>query len=578
MRKLKIDRQCITLGLSALLFGIGSATAWAADEIIHDAEYYVLEAQHGDKWAAEDKELKSKLAELKAKHGTPPNIIHIMWDDTPVGEVGIPQIQKMRGWETPNINQFSSDGIFFTRMYTEPSCTPSRAATLTGRHAVRNGMYNVGFPYEYGGLAAEEVTAAEVLSEAGYATAFYGKSHLGDVESSYMNKQGFDEALWSPYNQVPSLYIPQLEAAGAIRPGSLHPEILPDDPYDIDKGWRPKGYVWALEGVKDGPVSEWGTPPNLADYIAMDGESQKRISSFMKKSIAAKKPFYVAYWPQITPFSGFPEKVTVSAALLQEGLARFDVYVGSLMEELKALGIEENTLVIMMADNGPMTHNGPPGMVETLYRGGKGDFLEGGVRVPAFARWPGVIEEGQIVGDIIHETDLFTTFANIAGATRYIPTDRIIDGIDQTSLLLNGDGNSRRDYVFIYTGNQLAATVKGRYKRDWRNAQPGLSGPEFYDLYNDPREVQGQLISLFPVKPMFSIMKTRHLMMKEAYPDKGQNRDFPFKNVVNARPETIKASKPRLDPKKLPFDPREAILRVPEWDNLDRGWGSGDNN
>jgi len=577
MRKHKIDRQCITLGLSVMLLGIGTATAWAADEIIHDAEYYVLEAQHGDKWAAEDKELKAKLAELKAKHGTPPNIIHIMWDDTPVGEVGIPQIQKMRGWETPNINQFSSDGIFFTRMYTEPSCTPSRAATLTGRHAVRNGMYNVGFPYEYGGLAAEEVTAAEVLSEAGYATAFYGKSHLGDVESSYMNKQGFDEALWSPYNQVPSLYIPQLEAAGAIRPGSLHPEILPDDPYDIDKGWRPKGYVWALEGVKDGPVSEWGTPPNLADYIAMDGESQKRISSFMKKSIAAKKPFYVAYWPQITPFSGFPEKVTVSAALLQEGLARFDVYVGSLMEELKVLGIEENTLVIMMADNGPMTHNGPPGMVETLYRGGKGDFLEGGVRVPAFARWPGVIEEGQIVGDIIHETDLFTTFANIAGAKKHIPTDRIIDGIDQTSLLFNGDGNSRRDYVFIYTGDQLAATVKGRYKRDWRNAQPGLSGPEFYDLYNDPREVQGQLISLFPVKPMFSIMKTRHLMMKEAYPDKGQNRDFPFKNVVNARPETIKASKPRLDPKKLPFDPREAILRVPEWDNLDRGWGSGDN-
>jgi len=578
MRKLKIDRQRITLGLSVLLLGIGTATAWAADEIIHDAEYYVLEAQHGDKWTAEDKELKAKLAELKAKHGTSPNIIHIMWDDTPVGEVGIPQIQKMRGWETPNINNFSAEGIFFTRMYTEPSCTPSRAAVLTGRHAVRNGMYNVGFPYEYGGLAAEEVTAAEVLSEAGYATAFYGKSHLGDVESSYLNSQGFDEAFWSPYNQVPSLYIPQLEAAGAIRPGSLHPEILPDDPYDIDKGWRPKGYVWVLEGDKDGPVSEWGTPPNLADYIAMDGESQKRMSEFMKKSVAAKKPFYVAYWPQITPFSGFPEKVTVSAGLLQEGLARFDVYVGSLMKELKALGIEENTLVIMMADNGPMTHNGPPGMVETLYRGGKGDFLEGGVRVPAFARWPGVIEEGQIVGDIIHETDLFTTFANIAGATRYIPTDRIIDGIDQTSLLLNGDGNSRRDYVFIYTGNQLAATVKGRYKRDWRNAQPGLSGPEFYDLYNDPREVQGQLISLFPVKPMFSIMKTRHLMMKEAYPDKGQNRDFPFKNVVNARPETIKASKPRLDPKKLPFDPREAILRVPEWDNLDRGWGSGDNN
>jgi hypothetical protein len=275
-------RRCKLLlpfaGIAILLLVVGAVSV-KAKEIIHDAEYYVLEAQYGEKWAAEDKALDAKLAELKAKYGTPPNIIHIMWDDTPVGEVGIPQIQKMRGWETPNINKFSSEGIFFTRMYTEPSCTPSRAAVMTGRHAVRNGMYNVGFPYEYGGLAAEEVTMAEVLGQAGYATAFYGKSHLGDVESSYLTNQGYDEALWSPYNQVPSLYIPQLESAGAIRPGSLHPEILPNDPYDIDKGWRPRGYVWALEGVKDGLVSEWGTPPNLEDYIALDGECEKRRSS-----------------------------------------------------------------------------------------------------------------------------------------------------------------------------------------------------------------------------------------------------------------------------------------------------------
>ncbi len=299
------------------------------------------------------------------------------------------------------------------------------------------------------------------------------------------------------------------------------------------------------------------------------------MSAFMKRNVEAKKPFYVAYWPQITPFTGFPEKITVSAGMLQEGLARFDIYVGKLMVELKELGIEENTLVILMADNGPMTHNGPPGMVETLHRGGKGDFLEGGVRVTAHARWPGVIEPGQIVGDIIHETDLFTTFANLAGAKQYIPTDRIIDGVDQTAIFLEGDTQSRRDYVFIYTGDQLAATVKGRYKRDWRNATPGLSGAEFYDLYNDPREVFPLMLPLFTTKPMFSIMKTRHLMFKAAYPDKGQGRDFPFKNIENARPETIKASQPRMDPSKVPFDPREAIMQVPEWDNLDQGWGAG---
>jgi arylsulfatase A-like enzyme len=569
------NRPIHSLALAVTAAVLAAPTAPGKD-IVHDAEYYVLESQHGEKWAKEDKALDAKLAALEKKHGTKPNIIHIMWDDTGVGEVGIPHIQKMRGWETPNINRFGAEGIFFTRMYTEPSCTPSRAACMTGRHAVRNGMYNVGFPYEYGGIAAEEETMAEVLSKAGYATAFYGKSHLGDVESSYLNNQGYDEALWTPYNQVPSLYTPAIEKAGGIVPTSLRPELFPKDPYDIDSGWRPKGFIWALEGKKGGPVKEWGTPPNMADYLALDGECEKRLSAFMKRNVDAKKPFYAAYWPQITPFTGFPDKITVSGGMPQEGIARLDIYIGKLMAELKGLGIEENTLVVIMADNGPMTHNGPPGMAETLYRGGKGDFLEGGIRVCAFARWPGLIGDGQIVGDIVHCTDLFTTFARLGGAKGHIPTDRIIDGIDQTALLLNGDTHSRRDYVFVYTGNQLAATVKGRFKRDWRNVTPGLSGAEFYDLYNDPREVQPKMLPLFPAKTMFSIMKTRHLMFKNAFPDKGQNRDYPFKNVVNARPETVAASKPRLDPKKLPFDPREAIMQVPEWDNLDRNWGTGE--
>ena len=226
-----------------------------------------------------------------------------------------------------------------------------------------------------------------------------------------------------------------------------------------------------------------------------------------------------------------------------------------------------------MADNGPMTHNGPPGMVETLYTGGKGDYTEGGVRVPAIAWWPGVIEPGQIVGDIIHETDLFTTFARLGGGTKHIPTDRIIDGVDQTALLLKGDGESRRDYVHIYTGPILAATVKGRYKKHWAGAKPGLSGPEFYDLFSDPREASGQLLPMFPAKSMFNMMRTRHLMWKEEYPDKGQNRDLPFQNLENPRPEVQEAQKLRIPADKLPFDPREAIRRVPEWENVER-WGT----
>jgi arylsulfatase len=177
-------------------------------KIVHDSEYYILEAQHGEQWAVEDKDLDQKLAELRQKYGAPPNIIHILFDDTPVGELGIPFIQKQRGWETPNINRFAAEGINFTRMYTEPSCTPSRAAVMSGRHPVRNDMYNVGFPYEYGGLAASEVTIADVLSKAGCATAFYGKWHLGDIEASYATNHGFDEALWMPHNQLENVFTP----------------------------------------------------------------------------------------------------------------------------------------------------------------------------------------------------------------------------------------------------------------------------------------------------------------------------------------------------------------------------------
>jgi hypothetical protein len=558
---------------ATLLIGllVGNQTAFAQavkSRIIHDAEYYILDAQHGERWAVEDKELDAKLAELRKKFGTTPNIIHIMWDDTAVGEVGIPALQKVRGFETPNINRLAAEGINFMRMYTEPSCTPSRAAVMTGRHAVRNGMYKVGFPYEYGGLPASEVTMGDVLSKAGYATAFFGKSHLGDIESSYMNKRGFDEALWTPYNQVPSLYNPQGQLA-VLSPAVLYPKMFGKDPYDIDPGWRPTGYVFALEGMKGGPVREFGRAPNHDDYMKIDEESQKRTMAFIRKSVAAKKPFYVAYWPLFASFLGFPNRLTASGGLLQESFARFDGWVGELMGELKKLGIAENTLVVLMADNGPMTHNGPPGMVETLYRGGKGDYLEGGVRVPAMAWWPGMIAPGQVVGDIVHETDLFTTFAHLGGAKQYIPTDRIIDGIDQTALLLKGDTFSRRDYVFIYTGPILAAQVKGRYKRVWVGENPGLSGAAFYDLYTDPREVSPKMVPMFPAKGMFDLMRARHELWMAKHPNTPEDRGFPLTGIENARPETKAAGRWRVDPAKLPFDPYEFIKQLKGWEGIE---------
>ncbi len=146
-------------------------------------------------------------------------------------------------------------------------------------------------------------------------------------------------------------------------------------------------------------------------------------------------------------------------------------------------------------------------------------------RVPPFSTrpitwWPGTIAPGQLVNDIVHEVDLFTTFARIGGATEHIPTDRVIDGVDQTSMLLNGDGYSRRDYVFIYSGDQLAATVKGRYKRHWITEETDTgTAAVFYDLITDPRESMPQLIPLIWSSGQFDRMLARHLLWKERYPE-----------------------------------------------------------
>ena len=554
-------RSFITLaaGIAAAAILSAPASSQAESKIIHDAEHYVLEAQHGKRWAKEDAELEQKLDALEAKHGTKPNIIHIMWDDTAVGEVGIPEIQSVRGFETPNMNQMADQGINFMRMYTEPACTPTRAALQTGRYAVRSGMHTVSFPVEYSGMDAEEVTIAEVLSDAGYNTAFFGKWHLGDTEFSYAHNQGYDEAFFTPYNQVPSMWIPQAEAANIIT--GLYPDLYGEDKYDIDMSWQPLGQVWALEGTKGGETKEWGPPPNIENYWDIETEAQRRTLQFIDKSVDEKKPFFIAYQPIAAAFfpdPRDPKKITANKNMIQEALVKIDLFVGELFDHLEAKGIAENTLVMVMADNGPFIHFGPRGMVETLYRGGKGDFTEGGVRVPAIAKWKGVIEPDQIVGDILHVSDLFTTFARLGGAMDGIPTDRVIDGVDQTSLFLNGDGFSRRDYVMIYQGPNLAAGVKGRFKRDWKNATPGLSKNEFYDLYTDPREKTGEMIEQFHIKSMFNRQRARHELWMEKYPNRPDATPGPaLTGIANERPETRQLYTAPVDAKKLPFTPQE---------------------
>jgi arylsulfatase len=196
------------------------------------------------------------------------------------------------------------------------------------------------------------------------------------------------------------------------------------------------------------------------------------------------------------------------------------------------------------------------------------------------AWWPGTIEQGQIVGDIVHITDLFTTFASLGGAMDEIPTDRIIDGLDQTALLLNGDTHSRRDYNFTYAGPRLGAITKGNYKRHMISSDPvgEASGipAAFYFLLGDTREKFPLMANTIHMKHPFNRMLLRHNLWKAKYPDTPEVHGIPWTGIANA-PQGIKdLAKPRISADQLPFDPLEYVEHLDELPfdaNMDLGLG-----
>lgn len=194
---------------------------------------------------------------------------------------------------------------------------------------------------------------------------------------------------------------------------------------------------------------------------------------------------------------------------------------------------------MVMGDNGPMKQELPEsGYTDWLFRGTKGQALEGGHRVGAFIKWPGVIEPGEIAGDMVFIADLYTTFARIAGNTKDIPRDRVVDGVDQTALLLKGDKNGRRDYVHLYEVDNLKATVKQNMKIHWPapGVNPAMAG--VYNLYWDPREDYALKNQGVWTGTPFVRMRVQHLRMKDKFPDWKPGRGMPYEDVENIRPET----------------------------------------
>jgi arylsulfatase A-like enzyme len=540
------------LWVSIIAFSAMTVATGAYSEdgpIIRDAEYRILERQHGERWKAEDADIDAKLAQFREKNGgKPPNILYILLDDVGFGEFGMPDLDVIRGYSTPNISSFAEEGMAMMRMYTEPSCTPTRVAMMTGRHPVRTGFDEAKAVPEGEGLAAEEVTLAEILSEAGYASAHIGKWHMGDIEQSYAINQGFDYAE-HPLHQQAQLAVLNKTSTKEGNANGVDMTLRSDE-FELDKTFRidPFAMVYGIVGEKGGKPREVHMEPGQEftqqDYLDMENRYKASALAQLDRLAAGDKPFYLQYWPMLPitfTRSDIVQAQTLNGGPIAESIVQVDSWIGDILDRVDELGIAENTIVVIMGDNGPfMEFIDKSGQSDRIYRGGKTEHLEGGVRVNAYVRWPEFIEAGSRVKDITHVSDLFTTFARIADAEAGIPRDRIIDGVDQSPLWMLGETHGRRDYVFIYEGFVLKSLVKQQYKMHLPPPGENPIVSAMFDLYRNPREDRPQDSIQIGVGfgANFGLMAQRHLGMKELYPDMPAGHGPLYGGIENLRPET----------------------------------------
>ena len=522
----------------------------SSSPIIHDAEYTILEAQNGKAWAADDKTLDKKLADIRKKNGgKPPNIVYILLDDVGFGEIGMDNLSVIRGYKTPNMNALAKNGMSLNRMYTEPSCTPTRVAMMTGRYPTRTGLTEAKATLAGDGLAAEEVTLAEVLRDAGYYTSHVGKWHMGDIEQAYASNQGFMHAEF-PIHQQGQLAIMgrDSESSDIIRGVDSSRQ---QQTYTLDKLFTPDPahMVTGVE-LRDGKLyeveMEAGEEWTQKKYREMNERYQRNALGQLRTLAKQDKPFFLNYWP-LFPLSFVQENNskynTLNGGTMADILVEMDDWIGEIVAEVDKLGIAENTIIVVMGDNGPfLQYEGPTGQSDRIYRGGKADHLEGGVRVNAWMQWKGVIEAGSAAEDIVHVSDLFTTFARLANATDGIPRDRVIDGVDQSGVLLLGDTHGRRDYVHVYEGPVLKSVVKNKYKMHLPAPGDNPIRSPIFDLYRDPRE--SRPIDGIKYGPwaggQFVAMVKRHKAFKMKYPDRPPTHAKPYEGIENLRPESKK--------------------------------------
>ncbi|MEX0679151.1 MAG: sulfatase [Pirellulales bacterium] len=402
--------------------------------------FILLPVGHARARAADEDKQKAPL----------PNIVVIFADDLGYGDLGCfghPTIA------TPNLDRMAREGVRLTQFYVaECVCTPSRAALLTGRLPIRNGMCSdtrrVLFSDSTGGLPEAEITIAELLKTKNYATACVGKWHLGHLPQFLPMRQGFDSYYGIPYsNDMKPTYL--LRGAQVI-----------EDP---------------------------------VDQTTLTARYTAEAESFIRQQ--RDGPFFLYFphtFPHVPLFASEKFQGKSRRGLFGDAVEELDWSVGQVLDTLRELEIEKQTLVFFTSDNGPWLIKNQDGGSAGLLRGGKGSTWEGGMREPAIAWWPDTIPAGRVSSELGCTTDLLATINALVDVP--LPTDRTLDSFDIRPVLL-GTGPSPRKSLLYYRGRQLMAARAGPWKAHfmtqagYRQPQPEKHDPPLlFNLENDPAE------------------------------------------------------------------------------------------
>jgi arylsulfatase A-like enzyme len=406
-----------------------------------------------------------------------PNIVFILLDNVGWGDFGV----YGGTTPTPRIDKLASEGIRLNNYNVEAQCTPSRSALITGRMSVRSGTFTVPRPGQgESGLAPWEYTIAELLSDAGYATALFGKWHLGEIQGRMPNDQGFDE-WWGILNTWD-------EAAYTSYPLFKESGIKPP-------------MIW------EGKKGQQSTPVMPLDLNVRPIVDEKYIIpktiDFIKREAHAKKPFfvYVGYsevHPPVMVNPAFDGRSAERGGKYSDIIGELDFRVGQILDAIKEAGVDDNTIVVLTSDNGSLNS-----LVSSLGGGSngpwRGDFFnppfEGSYRTVGIIRWPGKVPAGVVTNEILCAADLLPTLAGMAGVSNLVPKDRPIDGIDATAFMLGKSTTTGRDsYMFFGPDGELMSVKWKIYKVILRYSE-GVDKPivtpqfpMFYDLSSDPHE------------------------------------------------------------------------------------------